>query len=90
MCSANTLYFWPEPEENIREISRVLKENGRLVLGFRTSEQLQDLTFTKHGFTLYTADEVVKLLEKSGFSNVSIVTSPYKTMDSYCAVATKM
>jgi ubiquinone/menaquinone biosynthesis C-methylase UbiE len=31
--STNTIYFWPDPENNARELLRVLKKGGKLVLG---------------------------------------------------------
>jgi len=88
-CSANTLYFWPNPEQNAKEVYRILKENSQFILGFRTKQQLQNQSFTEHGFTLYTTDEVVALLKKAGFSDVEIVKSPSNMLDSYCAIASK-
>jgi len=88
-CSANTIYFWPNPEQNALEVYRILKENSKFVLGFRTKQQLQNHSFTDHGFTLYTTDGVVALLKKAGFSDVEIVKSSSNKLDSYCAIATK-
>src|SRR5262249_58444169 len=31
----HTIYFWTDPEQHFRELCRVLRARGRLVLGFR-------------------------------------------------------
>ncbi len=90
VCSANTIYFWPDPEGNISEVSRVLKKNGRLVLGFRSKEQLKNHSFSNHDFKLYTNKEIVEFLNESGFKDIEVVTRPSKGMDSYCVLATKI
>ena len=33
-CTVNTIYFWPDPAVPLRELSRVLRAGGRLVIGF--------------------------------------------------------
>lgn len=38
VCTVNTVYFWPRPNDDLREIRRVIKEGGRLVLAFRGKE----------------------------------------------------
>ena len=90
ICSANTIYFWPQPESNAKELYRVLKAGGKLILGFRTKEQLQNTSFSEHGFQLYSEDSVVSLLSRAGFEDVEIVKEPSKKYDSYCAIATKI
>ena len=89
ICSANTIYFWPEPDKNIKELYRLLKKNGRIVLGFRTKQQLERQSFSKHGFTLYEMQDVKELLNIAGFSEVEIVSKPSNKLESYCAIATK-
>lgn len=71
VCSSNTLYFWPNPLENMKEIRRVLKPNGQLVLGVRTKKVMDKMEITKHGFTKYSPDDAVQLMLDAGFRNVS-------------------
>ena len=35
VCTANTIYFWPEPERDSAEIRRVMHPGGTLVVCFR-------------------------------------------------------
>jgi len=67
----NTLYFWKNPRKDILEISRVLKTGGKLFITIRPKSIVQHLEFTKHGFTLYEADDVKALMESGGFSDIN-------------------
>lgn len=33
ICTVNTIYFWEDPLASLREIKRVMKSSGRLVIG---------------------------------------------------------
>lgn len=90
ICTANTLYFWPQPEENIKELQRVLKPGGRLVIGFHTQEQMENMPApqTKE-FTLYKESEVQQLLESTGFTQIQILSQESKWMESFCGIAVK-
>ena len=73
VCTVNTLYFWPAPVENLREIRRVMKSGGRLVVAFRSRECMERAAKKfMHGFTLYDPDAVVNLLEQAGFTQVRV------------------
>jgi ubiquinone/menaquinone biosynthesis C-methylase UbiE len=72
VCTVNTIYFWEEPEVGLREIKRVLKSGGRLVIGIRSAAKMKDLPFTQHNFKLYAPEAVRDLLVDVGFSEVSI------------------
>jgi ubiquinone/menaquinone biosynthesis C-methylase UbiE len=72
VCTVNTIYFWEEPLVGLREIKRVLKSGGRLVVGIRSADKMKDLPFTQHNFRLYAPEAVRDLLVGSGFSGVSI------------------
>lgn len=55
--SINSIQIWPEPAAGLREIHRVLKPNGRLVLGFVRP-------------ALWFVDEAESLLSETGFVTV--------------------
>ena len=90
-CTVNTVYFWPEPEVALRELSRVLGAGGRLVIGFSPAEAMRRMPkrLTGHGFTLYEPDHLRRLLEDAGFGDVAMVPGHGPRGDFLCAVATK-
>ena len=69
VCTVNTIYFWADPEGAFREIRRVLKDDGDLVVALGTRAQMQDLPYTAYGFALYSPDEVLHLLLDAGFDH---------------------
>jgi ubiquinone/menaquinone biosynthesis C-methylase UbiE len=70
-----TFFFWPKPEEALKEIFRVLSPSGRLVLEMAyNKDDGKDHTKTieKHKLKLYSGEEMKTLLKKTGFSRISI------------------
>lgn len=65
--AVNVIYFWPNPEENLAEIRRLLKPGGRFVIGIRPYETLVAMPFTKTGFILRTESEWREQLRSAGF-----------------------
>ncbi|WP_025141656.1 class I SAM-dependent methyltransferase [Pedobacter jeongneungensis] len=65
--TVNTIYFWSNPSEYLKEIKRVLKPNGVLAICFADKTFMQNLPFTPYGFTLYEVEKVQRLLESGGF-----------------------
>ena len=78
ITTTNTLYFWPYPEENIEELLRVLKPNGKLLIAYRSKEFLNQLELAKHGFEKYESEAVEKLMNDAGLEQVSTreITEP--------------
>ncbi len=72
ICTVNTIYFWNEPLANLKEIKRVLKSDGKLVVGIRSADKMKELPVTQYNFRLYDPEAVRDLLVESGFTNVSI------------------
>ncbi|MDR8389844.1 class I SAM-dependent methyltransferase [Aliifodinibius sp. S!AR15-10] len=73
--TCNTIYFWPDPVENIREVKRVLKPNGQFFCAFRDKELMESkgsaVTDNREVFqNLYQPDEVIKLFQEGGLQNV--------------------
>lgn len=88
-CTVNTLYFWDDPHAALTEFLRVLAPGGRLVVGFSPRETLERIPVTRHGFTLYRADEVRELLRDSGFADVELRELVHPLGTSICAIAEK-
>ncbi len=65
--TVNTLYFWPEPAEQLAEIRRVLKPGGTFCLAIASKAFMETLPFTAFGFTLYTPEAAQELLVDHGF-----------------------
>ena len=71
VLGVNTLYFWSPIEQFLEEIKRVLKTDGKLILGYRTRSSMMELPFSRYGFDLYEAKDMEAILEKSGFNSIS-------------------
>lgn len=75
--TANTIYFWPSPEANIREVWRTLKRGGRFYCALRLREdmvRIKVVQSNRHIFrNLFSRDEIVDLFEKSGFVDVQLI-----------------
>lgn len=70
--SVNTVYFWPDPEQGARELYRVLRPGGRLVLGLRAGALTKAAGLEAHGFRIWTKEELIALLHGAGFQGVRV------------------
>ncbi len=68
--SVNCIYFWPDPLAGIREIFRVLKPGGRLLLAVHSPQSMRS-PVTDHGFRLFEAEELLHLVREAGFTSTS-------------------
>ena len=77
IINVESFYFWPDPQENLKEVRRVLKEGGTFLLVADTynKDGLDPKTLENicrfHLFTP-TAEEFRKLFEKAGFTDIQI------------------
>ncbi|MDO5970219.1 class I SAM-dependent methyltransferase [Flavivirga aquimarina] len=71
ITTTNTLYFWPQPQDNAKELLRVLKPGGKLLIAYRTKDFMEQLELTKYGFTKYNVTDVENLLNLSGFKQIT-------------------
>jgi ubiquinone/menaquinone biosynthesis C-methylase UbiE len=71
----NVLYFWDQPVLTLKEIHRVLRLGGDLVLAFRSKATMEQLAFVDHGFTLYDVESAQALLENNGFNVTDVITA---------------
>jgi ubiquinone/menaquinone biosynthesis C-methylase UbiE len=69
--SVHTLYFWPRLDAGLRELRRVLRPGGELLLVFRERDPAAVAELPAAVYTLRSADEVGKELEAAGFRGVA-------------------
>ncbi len=72
VLSVHTLYFWPEISRPLREIARVLRSSGRLVLAHRTDPEAPR-DFPPPIYRFPSDDEVAAALEASGLALLHLV-----------------
>lgn len=69
--SVHTLYFWTCPADDVREIARVMKPVGRLVLGYRTrDDEATRGKFPTSTHNFYIDAEVKEFLASGGFAGI--------------------
>ena len=69
VCAVNSLQFWPAPVDDLREVRRVMRYGGRLVLGLRMRGP-GGWGMATAGFTADEVDEVRQLVRQAGFRDV--------------------
>ncbi|WP_083690582.1 class I SAM-dependent methyltransferase [Zobellia uliginosa] len=67
ICTINAIYFWKNPVKALKEIYRVLKKNGILIVSFRPFIEGQTLNFTKYGFKEYQSEDFESLIQQTAF-----------------------
>ncbi|MGD1280056.1 class I SAM-dependent methyltransferase [Mycobacterium seoulense] len=70
IISTNTIYFVPDLAAALKELVRVLRPRGRLVLGVGDPDQMSKMPFTRHGFRLRPIDELVPVIREAGFDRI--------------------
>jgi SAM-dependent methyltransferase len=93
VTAVETHYYWPDIQNDLRELQRVLKPRGRVVLIAETyrgrhGDWLYRPVMRVLGATNYlTVDDHVKLLEATGFEHVQV--SVERSKGWLCAVGNK-
>jgi SAM-dependent methyltransferase len=72
VLALNTIYFWPDPRVDLKEIRRVLRSSGRAVLGAVAPWSTEGRDVFRHGFGLYDERQLSAMLMEAGFDTVSV------------------
>lgn len=73
----NILYFWDPPGPHLKQLLRVLKPGGYLLLGYRPRNTVEHLPFTRENFILYEPEEINLLVSKYGFEKIREEVNSY-------------
>ncbi len=88
--SLNTIYFWPDPNECLGKIYRILKPGGSMVLAFGDKDELEQRSFSPEIFRFYSVDEVKEMLIRIGFNDdISRSSRGSKAHKCHCVKAVK-
>jgi ubiquinone/menaquinone biosynthesis C-methylase UbiE len=85
--SVNSIFYWPDAAQAIRELNRVLQADGRLVLCFTSKDSLQQKNFARHGLTLCDGDDVQRWLEETDFREINVTRHADRHRSFWCVTA---
>ncbi len=88
VIAVSTIYFWKNPIDELREIRRVITDNGLFVMEFRPKDDIHVVEhFPASVYSLRTNEEIRELLAHSGFRDIDIQTSEEDKMQISWAIA---
>ena len=68
-CSANCVYFWKDVDAGLRELARVIRPGGVLVLAINSPEVLIAVGFAAQGLNTLSAEELAARMRSAGFGD---------------------
>lgn len=78
VTACETIYFWPDLVDNMREVRRTLKRDGIFLVACETDNVRRATRWTRiiDGMKVYTREQIADAMEDAGFLNVEAVGYP--------------
>ena len=83
LVSVSVVHFWPDLGPPLREMARVLRREGRLVLVFECEDSLRSWPGHRYGFELWSAADVIEAAAAAGLALDARVEEQGKKPDHY-------
>ena len=83
LVSVSVVHFWPDLGPPMREMARVLRRAGRLVIVFECEDSLKSWPGHRHGFELWSAADVIATAADAGLALDARVEEQGKRPDHY-------
>lgn len=87
VLAVHVLYFWPEPAIELREIRRVLRPGGTLLLGFRPESAETRASLPDTVYHLRSVPEVEKRLRETGYETMRVAEARAGGTSFTCVIA---
>ncbi|MFT8313263.1 MAG: class I SAM-dependent methyltransferase [Clostridium sp.] len=83
--TVNTVYFWENLDKSLSEIKRVLKPNGIFINAIYSKQWLDNIKYTRYGFSKYTPKELEEATLHNGLNVFRVIET--KKNISYCIIS---
>src|SRR4029453_7542968 len=70
VLAVHVVYFWNEPVADLREVRRVLRAGGRVLLGYRPRDEETLAALPATVYALRSVEQIEGLLAESGFVEI--------------------
>jgi ubiquinone/menaquinone biosynthesis C-methylase UbiE len=88
VCSINSIFYWQDAKQGLREIMRVLVEGGYVVLCFTSKASIEKKGFAR-SIKLYDPITVEQMLTEHGFQETQTLAFSDKYRQYFCMTAKK-